>query len=426
MKNITILPISYLKGKIKIPGSKSIANRAILMSSLAKGKTKLINIPNNKDIYYMLKFLKKIGIKYFLSKNKKNCIILGSEKNFSIKKKINIFTGNAGTVIRPLTSILSLYKNNLILNGEKRMRNRPIKNLVEAIRQGGGKIRYIEKKGYPPIKIQGGFNGGKIKIKSHLSSQFLTAILIAGPLCIKGIEIKVIGKITSKSYINITLKLMKKFGIKVKNKNFRYFYIKKGQKYISPKKYYIESDISSASYFLAAGLIKGKKVTITGVGKNSIQGDIRFYKIIKKMGGKIYIGNNFIQSKKSQLKGIKINMNSNPDIAMTIAILGLFAKDKTIIYDIFNWRIKESNRLETMKKEMKKIGAIIKTGKDYIEVSQLKKAKKANIKTYNDHRIAMCFSLISLFDLPITILNPECVSKSFPNYFEELKKISYK
>lgn len=426
MKKITIPPISYLKGKIKIPGSKSIANRAILMSSLSNGTTKLINIPNNQDVYYMLNFLKRIGIKYYLSKNKQNCIIIGSEKKFSIKKKINIFTGNAGTVIRPLTSILSLYNNNLILNGEKRMKNRPIQDLVEAIKQGGGKIKYIEKKGYPPLNIRGGFKGGTIKIKSDLSSQFLTAILIAGPLSIKGIKIKVIGKITSQPYINITLKLMKKFGIKVKNKNFRYFYIKKGQKYISPKKYYIESDLSSASYFLAGGLIKGKSVTITGVGKNSIQGDIKFCEIIKKMGGKIYIGKNFIKSKKSQLHGIKINMNSTPDIAMTIAILGLFAKNKTIIYDIFNWRIKESNRLETMKKEMKKIGAKIKTGKDYIEISQLKKIKKTIIKTHNDHRLAMCFSLISLFNSPVTILKPECVSKSFPNYFKEFKKISYR
>lgn len=426
MKNIIIPPVSYLKGKIKIPGSKSIANRVILMSSLSNKKTKLINIPNNQDVHHMLNFIKKIGIKHHFSNNKKNCIIFGSKKNFSINKKIKIFTGNSGTVMRLLTSILSLYKNNIILNGDKRMENRPIKDLVDAIKQGGGKIKYIKKYGYPPLNIQGGFKGGKIKIKCHLSSQFLTSILIAGPLSNNDVEIQTIGKIASKSYIKLTLNLMEKFGIKINNQNFRNFYIKKGQKYISPKEYYIESDISSASYFLAGGLIKGKNVTITGVGNNSIQGDIKFYKIAKKMGGKIYIRKNSITSKKSKLNGIKIDMNSTPDIAMTIAILGLFAKGKTTIYNIFHWKIKESDRLKTMKKELKKIGAEVQTGKDYIKILPLKKIKETKIKTYKDHRIAMCFSLISLFkNTSITILDPQCVSKSFPNYFKELKKISY-
>lgn len=426
MQSITIPPISYLKGKIRVPGSKSISNRVILLSSLARGTTKLINIPQNKDIQHMFNFIKKIGIRYWWSKKYKICKIEGCIKKFNNNKKITIFCGNSGTVIRSLTAILSFKKNNIILTGENRIKKRPIKHLVNALKIGGGKIIYLEKQGYPPLMIKGGFMGGKIKINCSLSSQFLTALLIMSPLAPKDTFIKIIGKLTSKTYINITLILIKNFGVKIKNYNFRYFYIKGRQKYISPIKYYIEGDASSASYFLAGSLIKGKKIKITGIGRNSIQGDLKFCKIVKKMGGKIYLHKKFIKSKKSKLKGIKIDMNSTPDIVMTIAILALFAKGKTIIQNIFNLRIKECDRLKAMSNELKKIGANIKEGYDYIEIFPIKKIKNEKINTYNDHRIAMCFSLIALSNSPVTILNPKCVTKSFPQYFEILKKISYR
>lgn len=424
MKSITIQSIPYIKGKIKIPGSKSISNRALLLSALSKGTTKLTNLLNSEDTNFMLKALKHIGIKYNLSKNKTTCIIQGNKKKFTNKKNKKIFTGNAGTVTRFLTAIFSIGKNDIKIFGNSRMNNRPIFHLIEALSKGGGKFKYLKKNGYTPIHIQGGFTGGNIKIKCNLSSQFLSAILMASPLLKTNTIIQIKGKIVSKSYICTTLKLMNIFGIYIKNYNFKYFYIKKKQKYISPKKISIEGDATSASYFIAASLINGQKIKILGLGKNSIQGEIKFCEIAKKMGGNINLFKNHIESKKSILNGININMNSIPDSAMTIAILALFAKGKTTIFNIAHWKIKESNRLISMTNEIKKTGAKIKYGHNFIKITPPKNIKHLTINTYNDHRIAMCFSLLALSKSPVTILNPKCVKKTYPNYFKDLNKLT--
>ncbi|WMY96960.1 MAG: 3-phosphoshikimate 1-carboxyvinyltransferase [Arsenophonus sp.] len=427
MKSLTIQPISYVNGIIKLPGSKSISNRVLLLSALAKGKTVLYNLLESTDIFYMLKALKILGIEYQLFNNRKKCIIKGIGNFFDYQNNLEIFLGNSGTTIRFLTAVLSLSSNSIVLTGDSRMKQRPILHLIEALQKGGAKIEYLKKDGYLPIKIKGGFLGGKnITLDCHISSQFLTAILIAAPLASHHSIIQIKGNLVSKPYIDITLKLMRIFGVEVENECYYKFYIKSQQKYISPGKYIIEGDASTASYFLAAAAIKGGIVRVTGVGKNSLQGDIKFAFLLKKMGAHVFLGKNFIECKRNTLIGIDMDLNEIPDAAMTIAILGIFAHGETVIRNIYNWRVKESDRLSAMAFELRKIGVEVKEGYNYIRILATKKLNYAKIMTYNDHRIAMCFSLIALSNTAVTLLNPNCVNKTFPNYFQQLEMLSYR
>ncbi|NIH41231.1 MAG: 3-phosphoshikimate 1-carboxyvinyltransferase [Buchnera aphidicola (Periphyllus aceris)] len=422
-KKIVINSPLKINGEIILPGSKSITNRALLFSALSSGKTYLKNILYSDDVKYMLNALKLLGIKFKLSNDKKTCKIYGAGKKFPMIKNITLFLGNAGTAVRFLLSVLSIKNSNIIITGDERMKNRPIKHLVNSLIQGEAKLSYIEKKNFLPIKINGQFKGGKITLNGSISSQFLTALLIAAPLSLKKTKILIKGKLVSKPYIDITIKMMKSFGVIIKNFNYKFFLINGNQKYVSPKKYFVEGDASSASYFLSAAAIKGGTVKIKGVGKKSIQGDIKFCSILKKMGAKIYLGKNFIQCTKNKLKSIDMDMNDIPDAAMTIAITALFSNGTTNIRNIYNWRVKETDRLYAMATELKKIGAKIEEGKDYLTITPPKKFKKVEIETYNDHRIAMCFSLISLSGTSVTILNPSCTNKTFPNYFKDFLSI---
>ncbi|QJC35358.1 3-phosphoshikimate 1-carboxyvinyltransferase [Enterobacteriaceae endosymbiont of Donacia proxima] len=429
MKNILILKsVHKVQGSITLPGSKSISNRVLLLSALAKGNTKLINLLNSDDVKYMLKALQQLGINYNLSNNKTNCLIIGNKGYFKPKNKIKLFLGNAGTVIRPLTAILSLNDQcDVILTGEPRMKERPIKHLVDALKSGGAKIKYLEKKNFPPISLKGGFQNyynNNIIIDGSISSQFLTSLLIISPLLNNDTLINVKGNLVSKPYIDITIKLMKIFGINVQNNNYKQFKIIGKQTYISPKEYIIEGDASSASYFLAAAAIKGGTVILKNLNKNSIQGDIKYVNILKKMGAIIFYGQNYIGCTKNTLKSIDMDLNDIPDVAMTLAIIGLFAKGITTIKNIYNWRLKETDRLIAMSNEIKKTGASVITGKDFIIIKPPKHIKKTIIETYNDHRMAMCFSLLSLSNYPVSIINPNCVTKTYPKFFTEFKKIS--
>lgn len=423
-KSLILNPISSVYGQVYLPGSKSISNRILLISAMSHGITNINNLLNSDDVNYMLNALKTLGIKFQLSKNNTNCVIQGCSGPLNVTKKISLFLGNAGTVMRPLTAALSLVNHEIILTGDDRMKERPIKHLIDALKQGGAIIEYLEKKYYPPIKIKGGFVGGKIIINGNISSQFLTSLLLSTPLAKLDTEIIIKNQLISKPYIDITIKLMKIFGITIYHKNYRFFFIKGNQKYFSPKIFDIEGDASSASYFLAAAAIKGKKVRVIGINKNSIQGDIQFVNYLKKMGAQIHWGKNFIECSKGKLTGINLDANEIPDAAMTLAIIGLFAHGKTIIRNIYNWRVKETDRLKAMAIELKKIGAEIEEGKDFISITPPKEFLFAKIDTYNDHRIAMCFSLIALSNQSVKIMNPGCVSKTFPNYFLEFKKIS--
>ncbi|PPI88750.1 3-phosphoshikimate 1-carboxyvinyltransferase [Candidatus Pantoea edessiphila] len=428
MKDSMILkPISRINGTVDLPGSKSISNRALLLAAMSEGTTKLKNLLNSDDVKYMLYALHKLGISYKLYNNNTTCEIIGNAGPLKSLNTLKLFLGNAGTVMRPLTAALCLGSQDIILTGEQRMKERPIGHLVDVLRKGGAKINYLEKINYPPIRIYGGFLGGKLIIDSSISSQFLTSLLMVSPLAAQDTKISVKSNLVSKPYIDITLKMMNDFGIKIENQDYNNFYIQGKQKYRSPKEYLIEGDASSASYFLAAGAIKGGTVCVKGIGYNSIQGDIRFIDILEDMGADVHRNKNYIScsvAKLNKLHAVNMDMNDIPDVAMTVAVMSLFSKGITKIRNIYNWRLKETDRIVAMATELRKLGAKVKEGYDYIFIKPSRNITHANINTYNDHRMAMCFSLVALSDTPVTINNPNCTSKTFPEYFREFDKIS--
>ena len=424
MLSLTLQPIKKFSGTINLPGSKSVSNRALLLSALSQGKTRLTNLLDSDDVRYMLGALKALNIKYHLSDDRTICDIEGLGGKLHSAHPLELFLGNAGTAMRPLAAALCLADNNIVLTGEPRMKERPIGHLVDALRQGGAKIDYLENEGYPPLHIHGGFTGGKIAVNGSVSSQFLTALLMAAPLASNDTEITIIGDLVSKPYIDITIKMMAMFGVSVINNQYQTFIIKANQTYQSPGSYLVEGDASSASYFLAAAAIKGGTVRVTGVGKKSLQGDTQFAHVLEKMGAKITWADDYIECTHGELNGVDMDMNHIPDAAMTIATTALFADGTTTIRNIYNWRVKETDRLSAMANELRKVGATVEEGEDYITITPPAKLNHAEIKTYNDHRMAMCFSLVALSDTPVTILDPKCTMKTFPDYFEQFKRLS--
>lgn len=429
MEQLTLQPIARIEGEINLPGSKSLSNRALLLAALADGTTQVTNLLDSDDIRHMLNALKALGVNYQLSDDKTVCTVEGLGGAFKIQNGLSLFLGNAGTAMRPLTAALCLKGENeaeVVLTGEPRMKERPIKHLVDALRQAGASVQYLENEGYPPVAIRNtGLKGGKVQIDGSISSQFLTALLMASPLAEADTEIEIVGELVSKPYIDITLAMMKDFGVSVENQNYRTFIVKGNQHYRSPQKYLVEGDASSASYFLAAGAIKGK-IKVTGIGKNSIQGDRLFADVLEKMGAKITWGEDYIQAEQGELVGVDMDMNHIPDAAMTIATTALFAQGETVIRNIYNWRVKETDRLTAMATELRKVGATVEEGEDFIKIQPLAldDFKHAEIATYNDHRMAMCFSLIALSNTPVTILDPKCTAKTFPTYFVEFEKLA--
>lgn len=428
---IKLDPISKVHGEIHLPGSKSISNRALLLAAQSVGVTKLVNLLDSDDVRHMLAALQSLGIKYVLSNNKDTCKIEGIGNSIQSKnEKLILSLGNAGTAVRPLIAALSLKSQYVVCTGDIRMKKRPISDLIDALRQGGAKIDYIERQNYLPVRLYGGYKGGKIFIKGNISSQFLSSILMISPLASQDTCVIVDGILVSKPYIDITLALMKTFGIDIKHENYRVFYCSGNRSYQSPGHYVIEGDASSASYFLAASAICGGTVRVLGVDQRSKQGDIKFANILEKMGAIIKWGNNYIEcTRGSSLNAIDIDANDIPDAAMTLAVVALFSKqnETTILRNIYNWRLKESDRLMAMATELRKVGAIIMEGKDYLYITPPIKNKSACINTYNDHRIAMCCSLMSLFtDISIKICNPKCVDKTFPGFFQKLFSIKIK
>lgn len=427
MEQLLLQPIAKVDGEINLPGSKSLSNRALLLAALAQGTTTLTNLLDSDDIRHMLNALKKLGVNYQLSDDKKKCVVEGLGRAFNTAElgELELFLGNAGTAMRPLCAALCLGKGQYILTGEARMFERPIGSLVDALQQAGAQVTYLGNENYPPLKIKGtGLKGGKIKIDGSVSSQFLTAFLMAAPMATEDTEIEIVGELVSKPYIKITLKIMQDFGVDVDNQNFERFIIKAKQTYSAPGNYLVEGDASSASYFLAAGAIAGGCIKVTGIGKKSVQGDIQFADALEAMGAKIEWGDDFIKASKGQLKAIDMDMNHIPDAAMTIAVAALFATGTTKIRNVYNWRVKETDRLYAMATELRKVGATVVEGHDFIEVTPPQKLNHAVIDTYDDHRMAMCFSLVALGDTAVTINDPKCTSKTFPDYFEKLASVS--
>ncbi|ENF0291437.1 3-phosphoshikimate 1-carboxyvinyltransferase, partial [Salmonella enterica subsp. enterica serovar Montevideo] len=422
--SLTLQPIARVDGAINLPGSKSVSNRALLLAALACGKTVLTNLLDSDDVRHMLNALSALGINYTLSADRTRCDITGNGGALRAPGALELFLGNAGTAMRPLAAALCLGQNEIVLTGEPRMKERPIGHLVDSLRQGGANIDYLEQENYPPLRLRGGFTGGDIEVDGSVSSQFLTALLMTAPLAPEDTTIRVKGELVSKPYIDITLNLMKTFGVEITNHHYQQFVVKGGQQYHSPGRYLVEGDASSASYFLAAGAIKGGTVKVTGIGRKSMQGDIRFADVLEKMGATITWGDDFIACTRGELHAIDMDMNHIPDAAMTIATTALFAKGTTTLRNIYNWRVKETDRLFAMATELRKVGAEVEEGHDYIRITPPAKLHHADIGTYNDHRMAMCFSLVALSDTPVTILDPKCTAKTFPDYFEQLARMS--
>ncbi len=430
---IELGPYIKAEGTVALPGSKSISNRVLLLSALAKGTTTLKGLLDADDTQVMRAALKTLGVN--IEETKEDCIVHGCSGKLP-KDQADLFMGNAGTAIRPLTAALAILGGDYRLHGVPRMHERPIGDLVDGLRMVGAQVAYEQQEGYPPLRINPGQirTDELIKVRGDVSSQFLTALLMSLPLVAKNeICIEVIGELISKPYIDITLKLMKRFGGDVRNDNWQKFYIpaNDGQPYSSPGTLYVEGDASSASYFLAAGAIAEGPVRVTGVGRNSIQGDVAFADALNQMGANVMAGDDWIEVRgvdtpSGKLQGIELNCLAIPDAAMTLAVAALFAEGSTKLTGIASWKVKETDRIAAMAKELRKVGAIVDAGDDYIQITPPKKwqSPAQGIDTYDDHRMAMCFSLTALGPLRIRINDPACVAKTFPEYFKEFSQIA--
>ncbi|PKO46236.1 MAG: 3-phosphoshikimate 1-carboxyvinyltransferase [Betaproteobacteria bacterium HGW-Betaproteobacteria-22] len=443
MEQLHLPAANRAQGTIKLPGSKSISNRTLLLAALANGETEIFDLLKSDDTDRMLEALATLGVELTQNPNDAlNLKVKGVSGNLPNKgtseKPVDLFLGNAGTAFRPLTAALAFSNGYYYLHGVPRMHERPIGDLVDALRQAGAQIEYLGNEGFPPLRISPAQLdlSQPIKIRGDVSSQFLTALLMALPLTKQNATIEVVGELISKPYIEITLNLMQRFGVNIQREGWNKFKITENNEYKNIQIIAVEGDASSASYFLAAGAIAGEKgVTVSGVGENSIQGDVKFANELKKLGVDIrYQGVNSQLSSaldsitairpKQKIKGFDLDCNHIPDAAMTLAILALFADGITSLRNIASWRVKETDRIAAMATELRKVGAIVEEGTDYITITPPEKlTPNAVIDTYDDHRMAMCFSLVSLGGVPITINDPKCVNKTFPEYFDAFRKI---
>ncbi|WP_419147974.1 3-phosphoshikimate 1-carboxyvinyltransferase [Pseudoalteromonas 'SMAR'] len=424
MEQLTLNPITKVAGSVTLPGSKSLSNRILLLAALCQGTTKVTNLLDSDDIRHMLGALTQLGVEVSLEENNTVAYVKGNGGAFSSPSE-PLFLGNAGTAYRPLTAVLAAIPGKYQLIGEPRMEERPIGHLVDAMQALGSDIRYLKHKDYPPLDITGQLlTGGEVTIDGSISSQFLTALLMAAPLFSGDTKITIKGELVSKPYIDITIGVMAHFGVSVDNHNYQQFVVKAGQRYRSPGSIMVEGDASSASYFIAAAAIAGGEVEINGVGKQSVQGDIGFANVMEQVGAEIDWYDERIVVRKGHLKGVDIDANAIPDAAMTLATVALFAEGKTAIRNIYNWRVKETDRLSAMATELKKVGAEVVEGHDYIEIAPPKQFHLTDVDTYNDHRIAMCFSMVAVGGQTITINDPKCTAKTFPSYFTVLESIS--
>ena len=436
-------PLVGADGAVRLPGSKSISNRVLLMAALSKGKTVVRDVLVSDDTSVMLTALKQLGCRIEESGGTVTIEGLGGQL---INHKTHLFMGNAGTAMRPLTAALAMLGGEFELSGVARMHERPIGDLVDALRQLGCGIDYLANDGFPPLRLLARAPGAlkldqPIRVRGDVSSQFLTALLMALPLAAQeNIHIEVVGELISRPYIEITLNLLARFGIHVKRTGWQRFTIPAGSQYQSPGEIHVEGDASSASYFVALGAIAAadtnqQHIEILGVGADSIQGDIRFIEAARMMGAQIESTANSLRISRGKpgqgwpLKAIDLDCNHIPDAAMTLAVMALYADGTTTLRNIASWRVKETDRIAAMACELRKLGANVEEGEDYLRITPPLTPsdwKTAPIHTYDDHRVAMCFSLAAFnpAGLPIRILDPKCVAKTFPDYFEVLFSVA--
>ncbi|MFA6922411.1 MAG: bifunctional 3-phosphoshikimate 1-carboxyvinyltransferase/cytidylate kinase [Gallionella sp.] len=442
---IDLPPLMSARGTVVLPGSKSISNRVLLLAALSEGVTVVRDLLRSDDTDRMLEGLQTLGIK-IESLGGNDYQVAGCGGNFPVKNA-ELFLGNAGTAFRPLTAALALSGGSYKLSGVARMHERPIGDLVDALRLLGANIEYLENEGFPPLQIRPATvaGGGSVRVRGNVSSQFLTALLMAAPLLKGGALIEVEGELISKPYIDITTRMMVRFGVAVPANDGRSFRVMPGSRYESPGEIYVEGDASSASYFLAAGAIGGGPVKVNGVGNISMQGDVKFAEELTKMGAVISHGPNWMECRApvgGKLKAIDLDCNHIPDAAMTLAVVALFAEGTTTLRNIASWRVKETDRIKAMATELRKVGATVEEGADFIKVTGFgirdsgfgdkaevlphpaSRILHPEIDTYDDHRMAMCFSLAAFGGAGIRINDPGCVAKTFPGYFAEFAKVT--
>ncbi len=434
---LDLAPIKAVHGTVTLPGSKSISNRTLLLAGLAAGETVIRDVLESDDTQHMIAALRALGVTVD-EVAPRTLRVHGAGGAFAVKNA-EMFLGNAGTAFRPLTAALALCGGEYKLSGVPRMHERPIRDLVDALRQLGARIDYPGVQGYPPLHIHPAVLSGKneVSVRGNVSSQFLTGLLLALPLLQQRTVVNVVGELISKPYIDITLNSLKRFGIVIGGSGYATFEIPAAARYVSPGEVHVEGDASSASYFLAAGAISGLSgggpVRVSGVGKRSVQGDVLFCDMLEQMGAKITKGDNWIEATagdeakaRGQFKALSAGCGHIPDAAMTLAMVALFADGETTLSDIGSWRVKETDRIAAMTTELRKLGATVVEEASRMKITPPASGLTANaaIDTYDDHRMAMCFSLAALGGVPVRINDPRCVGKTFPEYFAVLASIS--
>ncbi|MEY5097932.1 MAG: hypothetical protein RJA36_651 [Pseudomonadota bacterium] len=438
---LDLAPLRSAGGTVTLPGSKSISNRVLLLAALSAGETLVHDLLDSDDTRVMLTALEALGCG--IERLEGGTVRVHGLAGALPVRAARLFLGNAGTAMRPLTAALALLATQLggefELSGVPRMHERPIGDLVDGLRQLGCPVAYLGNEGYPPLRLGTGAPGAlqldrPIQVRGNVSSQFLTALLLALPLvATRDITLEVVGELISKPYIEITLKLLEKFGVMVRREGWQRFVIPAGSRYSSPGSIHVEGDASSASYFVALGAIAPASagcdgITIQGVGLDSIQGDIRFVEAAQAMGAQVTGTANSLQIRRGAwpLKAIDLDCNHIPDAAMTLAVMALYADGTTTLRNIESWRVKETDRIAAMACELRKLGASVEEGQDYLRVTPPVAWTPAAIHTYDDHRVAMCFSLAAFnpAGVPLRILDPKCVAKTFPDYFEALFSVA--
>ena len=464
---LDLAPVGSVAGSVHLPGSKSISNRVLLLAALASGHTRVLDALQADDTRVMLAALQRLGVAVKVEEGKAGggTAAMGSggrsaegrpaatDSNTGMAAfrpeigiqgcagritghNADLFLGNAGTAFRPLTAVLALAGGEYRLCGGEsgqagvpRMHERPIGDLVQALRAIGARIDYLGAEGYPPLAIHpGSIDASRpVRVRGDVSSQFLTALLMALPLTGRAARIEVEGELISKPYVEITLNLMRRFGVNVAREGWRAFDLP-ARGYSSPGTVHVEGDASAASYFLAAGALAGGPVRVEGVGRDSIQGDVRFVEVLERMGADIRMGPNWIEARSAtpgrRLQALDADLNHIPDAAMTAAVLALFADGPSTLRNIASWRVKETDRLAAMATELRKLGATVEEGADFLRVVPPAQLQSAAIDTYDDHRMAMCFSLVALGGVPVRINDPDCVAKTFPDYFHVLATLA--
>lgn len=424
---LTLVPAKAARGNARLPGSKSISNRVLLLAAVARGDTVVRGLLDADDTRVMLEALRALGVDIEAAGNLLR--VAGAAGPFPVKRA-QLSLGNAGTAFRPLTALLSLCGGEFHLSGTARMHERPIGDLVDALNAAGARIEYLGSAGFPPLLIgkqSPGFDR-PIRVRGDTSSQFLSALLMAPALTGSSARVEVEGELISRPYVEMTLRLMERFGVRAKREGWTSFEIP-AARYVSPGAIFVEGDASAASYFLAAGAIGGGPVRVEGVGRGSIQGDVLFTAVLERMGARVSVDESWIEiagpaAGPTGLQAFDLDLNHIPDAAMTAAVLALFARGQSTLRNIASWRVKETDRLSAMATELRKLGAQVEEGSDYLKITPppVLNAGVA-IDTYNDHRMAMCFALVCLAGVAVSINDPGCVAKTYPEYFRDLARL---